>query len=83
MIEPNKVYYTIIFFPVLEDRSVEMIRNAPNFMELDMDKKYGAGTKLTLKEEKIYLLFPGDILFFNKNKEFIYVLHNKRKIIGI
>lgn len=70
----NEVYYAVIFFPELEDKSVEMLKNAPNFVELNMEW-HGIGSKLTIQEDKMFLLMPGDTLLFNQEKEFSHVLH--------
>lgn len=74
----NEVYYAVVFSPDLEDKSVEMLKNAPNFVELDMEWSSGFTAKLTIEGEEIFLLRPGDILFFNPKKEFSHVLHDSR-----
>lgn len=74
----NEVYYAVIFFPDPEDKSIEMLTNAPNFVELNMEWASGISSKLTIKGEKIFLLRPGDTLFFNQKREFSHVLYNSR-----
>ncbi len=72
----KEVYYATTFSPKFKSESMEMIMNAPNFIQLETDyKKYGVATKLTLKE-KTYMLCPGDILLFNQTKELTHVLEN-------
>ena len=72
----NEVYYATIFSPKSESESMDMIMNASNFIQLDMDhEKYEVVTKLTLKE-KTCMLFPGDVLLFNQAKELTHVLQN-------
>lgn len=73
----NNVYYAVVFSPEPEDKSVEMIENAPNFVELKMNWASGIGAKLTIKGGEMFLLFPGDTLFFNQQKEFSYVLYTR------
>ena len=65
--EPDEVYSAILFFPNSEHKSIEMIMNAPNFINLNINQKYGGGGVLTLKEE-MHMLYPGDILLFNHKK---------------
>ena len=77
MIKPNRVYCAIMFFPDSEDKSIEMLTNAPNVVELDMEWISGR-SKLTIKGGEIFLLHLGDILFFNPKKEFSHVLYNPR-----
>lgn len=76
----NEVYYAVIFFPELESKSIEMLKNAPNFVELDMEWASGFTAKLTVKGEKMFLLRPGDTLLFNQEKEFSHVLHGTGSI---
>lgn len=75
----NEVYYAIMFFPELENKSIEMLKNAPNFVELDMEW-HGIGSKLTIEGDKIFLLMPGDTLLFNQKNEFSHVLHSTGSI---
>lgn len=75
----NEVYYAIMFFPELENKSIEMLKNAPNFVELDMEW-HGIDSKLTIEGDKIFLLMPGDTLLFNQENEFSHVLHTTGSI---
>ena len=75
----NEVYYAIMFFFVFENKSIEMLKNAPNFVELDMEW-HGIGSKLTIEGDKIFLLMPGDTLLFNQKNEFSHVLHSTGSI---
>ena len=76
----NEVYYAIMFFPELENKSIEMLKNAPNFVKLDMEWASGFTAKLTVKGEKTFLLHPGDTLLFNQENEFSHVLHTTGSI---
>ena len=73
MMEPDEVYSAILFFPNPEHKSIEMIMNASNFINLNINKKSRLGAILTLKEEK-YMLYPGDILLFNQKKELMHIV---------
>lgn len=75
----NEVYYAVMFFPELENKSIEMLKNAPNFVELDMEW-HGIGSKLTIEGDKMFLLMPGDTILFNQEKEFSHVLHGTGSI---
>ena len=75
----NEVYYAVMFFPELENKSIEMLKNAPNFVELDMEW-HGIGSKLTIEGDKIFLLMPGDTLLFNQKNEYYHVLHSTGSI---
>lgn len=79
----NEVYYAIIFSPEPETESTQMIINAPNFIQLDInEKEYGIAAKLTLKE-KSYMLAPGDILLFNQKNELTDILQDPTQTILI
>ena len=80
MMEPDEVYSAILFFPNPEHKSIEMIMDAPNFINLDINQKYGGGGILTLKE-KMYMLFTGDILLFNQEKELVHIVPRRVKIL--
>lgn len=80
MMEPDEVYSAILFFPNPEHKSIEMIMNSPNFINLDINQKYGGGGVLTLKE-KMHMLFPGDILLFNQKKELVRIVPRRVKIL--
>ena len=73
------VYFAVMFFPELENKSIEMLKNASNFVELDMEW-HGIGSKLTIEGDKIFLLMPGDTLLFNQKNEFSHVLHSTGSI---
>lgn len=73
MMEPDEIYSAILFFPNPEHKSIEMIMNAPNFTNLNIKEKSRLGAILTLKEE-MYMLYPGDILLFNQNKELMHIV---------
>ena len=73
MMEPDEVYSAILFFPNPEHKSIKMIMNAPNFINLNINEKSILGAILTLKEEK-YMLSPGDILLFNQKKELMHII---------
>ena len=73
MMEPDEVYSAILFFPNPEHKSIKMIMNAPNFINLNINEKSILGAILTLKEEK-YALYPGDILLFNQKKELMHII---------
>lgn len=75
----NEVYYAVVFFPKIESKSIEMLKNAPNFVELDMEW-HGIGSKLTIEGDKMFLLMPGDTLLFNQKNEFSHVLHTTGRI---
>lgn len=73
MMEPDEVYFAILFFPNPEHKSIEMIMNAPNCINLNINKQSILGAILTLKEE-MYMLYPGDILLFNQKKELMHIV---------
>lgn len=75
----NEVYYAVVFFPKIESKSIEMLKNAPNFVELDMEW-HGIGSKLTIEGDEMFLLMPGDTLLFNQKNEFSHVLHTTGSI---
>lgn len=70
------VYYATTFFPESENESIDMIRNASNFIQLNINHEgYGFVSKLTLRG-KTYTLHPGDILLFNQTNELVHVLQD-------
>lgn len=80
MAPTNEVYYATTFSPEPETESTQMIINAPNFIQLDInEKEYGVAVKLTLRE-KSYMLTPGDILLFNQENELTDILQDPTQI---
>lgn len=72
----TEVYYATTFFPEPENESIDMIRNASNFIQLNINHKRGEViSKLTLRG-KTYTLQPGDILLFNQTNELAHVLQD-------
>lgn len=73
MMEPDEVYSAILFFPNPEHKSIEMIMDAPNFINLDINQKYGGGAYSPSKR-KCICYFP-EIYYYSTKRKNLYTLY--------